>query len=155
MGLYARFVIPQLLSLEMRNRELVPYRQRITAAATGRVLEIGIGSELNLPFYGRGVREIVGVDPSPALVAMARARQSGLLFQFTVLEGVGEQFPLEDSGVDTVMTNWSLCSVADPLQVLRSRRHTMPGCRWPAELSEPPATSCSHSLDATKRKRAK
>jgi SAM-dependent methyltransferase len=128
MGLYGRYIVPRLLALAMRNRELVPYRQRIAAGATGRVLEIGIGSALNLPFYGSGVREVIGIDPSPTLVAMARARQSDLPFLLKVVEGFGERLPLEDSSVDTVVTTWSLCSVADPLEVLReARRSLRPG----------------------------
>ena len=89
MGIYDRYVLPRLLALAMRNRELVPYRERVGRAAAGRVLEIGIGNALNLPFYGPEVREVVGVDPSPALVRMAHARQSGLRFPLKVIEAAG------------------------------------------------------------------
>jgi len=125
MGIYDRLVLPRLLALAMQNRELVPFRQRLGGTASGRVLEIGIGSALNLPFYGPGVTEVVGIDPSPALVAMARGRQSGLPFPFRVVEGGGESLPLEDEGIDTVLTTWSLCSVGDPVQVLREARRVL------------------------------
>lgn len=124
MGLYDRYIVPRLLTLAMRNRELVPYRERVGQAAEGRVLEIGIGSALNLPFYGPAVAEVVGVDPSPALVAMAR-RHSGLRFPFKVIDGTGEQLPLENQTFDTVVTTWSLCSVTDPVQVLREARRVL------------------------------
>ena len=124
-GLYDRYVLPRLLALAMRTKELVPYRERIGRAASGRVLEIGIGSALNLPFFGPQVCEVVGVDPSPALVAMARQRRSGLRFPFKVVEGAGERLPFEDGGFDTVLTTWSLCSVADPVQVLREARRVL------------------------------
>jgi ubiquinone/menaquinone biosynthesis C-methylase UbiE len=125
MSIYDRYVLPRLLALAMRNRELVPYRQRVGGAAKGRVLEIGIGSGPNVPFYGPDVTEVVGVDPSPALVAMARARRSGLHFPFHVIEGTIERMQLEDNGFDTVLTTWSLCSVADPIQVLREARRVL------------------------------
>ena len=64
MGLYNDVVLPRLLDHAMRNEELVGYRRRIVGAAHGRVLEVGIGSGLNLPFYGPGVTEIIGLDPS-------------------------------------------------------------------------------------------
>jgi SAM-dependent methyltransferase len=75
MGLYERYVAPRLCALVMQHGELVPYRRRVVALATGRVLEIGIGSALNLPFYGTGVSDVVGVDPSPFLVRLARSRR--------------------------------------------------------------------------------
>ena len=128
MGIYDRLVLPRLLALAMRNRELVPLRQRLGAAASGRVLEIGIGSALNLPFYGPDVTAVVGIDPSPAMATMARGHQSGLRFPLTVLEANGESLPLDDRSFDTVLTTWSLCSVSDPVQVLREvRRVLRPG----------------------------
>lgn len=124
-GIYDRHVLPRLLALAMQTKELVPYRERVGRAASGRVLEIGIGNALNLPFFGPQVTEVVGVDPSPALVAMARQRRSGLRFPFKVVEGVGERLPLEDGGFDTVLTTWSLCSVGDPVRVLREARRVL------------------------------
>jgi ubiquinone/menaquinone biosynthesis C-methylase UbiE len=130
MGIYNRYVVPRLLAVAMRNQMLVPYRRRVAGMATGRVLEIGIGSALNLPFYGAGVSEVIGVEPSPTLVAMALQRRPGLPYQFDVVAGTGERLPLEDSEFDTVLTTWSLCSVADPIQVLREARRVLrPGGR--------------------------
>jgi len=60
MGFYNDVILPRLCHLVMRNRRLAPYRERVIASAERRVLEIGIGSGLNLPFYGLEVREIVG-----------------------------------------------------------------------------------------------
>ena len=128
MGLYSRYVVPRLVALAMRNRELVPYRRRVAALATGRVLEIGIGSALNLPFYGAAVSEVIGVEPSATLVEMARTQWADVPFKFDVLECSGEDVPLESRSVDTVLTTWSLCSVADPHRVLReARRLLRPG----------------------------
>jgi SAM-dependent methyltransferase len=125
MGIYGRYIVPRLLTLAMRNRELVPYRERVGRAASGRVLEIGIGSALNLPFYGPEVTGVVGIDPSPTLVAMAHERRSGLRFPLAIINGTGERLPLENDGFDTVLTTWSLCSVTDPLQVLREARRVL------------------------------
>lgn len=60
MGMYARFMLPRLLAMAMRQPDLVPFRSGVGRAATGRVLELGIGPALNLPFYGPDVTE---VDP--------------------------------------------------------------------------------------------
>ncbi len=128
MGVYERFLLPRLLAAVMRNRELVPFRQRVGQAAEGHVLEIGIGSGLNLPFYGPNVRRVVGIDPSPALLRMAQARALDAPFPVELLEAVSERLPLDDASVDTVVTTWTLCSVGRPVDALREvRRVLRPG----------------------------
>ncbi|HSC41419.1 MAG TPA: SAM-dependent methyltransferase, partial [Candidatus Binatia bacterium] len=72
MGFYDERILPHLVNLTMRNRHLMPYRERVISAAEGRVLEIGVGSGLNLPLYPARVREIVGLEPAPRLLAMSR-----------------------------------------------------------------------------------
>jgi len=84
MGFYKDRILPHLVNLAMRNREFVPYRERTISAAEGRVLEVGVGSGLNLPFYSPHVRELVGLDPSARLLAMSRraAEQSSVPVTF-------------------------------------------------------------------------
>jgi len=67
MGFYQDQIVPLLINLAMRRRDLAAYRSRIVPAADGRVLEIGVGSGLNLPFYSRNVERLIGLDPSPKL----------------------------------------------------------------------------------------
>src|SRR5438445_3794617 len=76
MGFYQDHIVPHLVNLAMRNRQLVPYRERIVSAATGRVLEIGIGSGLNLPFYTDRATEVLGIEPNRKLLAMAARKHS-------------------------------------------------------------------------------
>jgi len=113
MGFYNDRVLPHLLNLGMRNKDLVTYRRRLVPAAAGRVLEIGIGSGLNLPFYGPGVVEVIGLDPSASLLRMAgnQAARSGM--EVRLLKGSAEAISLEDASLDTVLTTWTLCSIRD------------------------------------------
>jgi ubiquinone/menaquinone biosynthesis C-methylase UbiE len=111
MGLYRDVILPRLCHLAMRNRRLVPYRERVIGAAEGRVLEIGIGSGLNLPFYGGPVREILGLEPAPQLIAMARGVATASPVPVVFIEGSAEAIPLEDDSVDTVVTTWTLCMI--------------------------------------------
>jgi hypothetical protein len=94
MGLYNNVILPRLCDLAMRNKHLLPYRQRVTGAAEGRVLEIGIGSGLNLPFY-RNVREIIGLEPAPRLLAMARGAAERTFTPVTFIEGSASAIPID------------------------------------------------------------
>src|SRR3954464_13007935 len=73
MGFYSDIVLPRLCDLAMRNKQLVPFRERVIGAADGRVLEIGVGSGKNPPFYRPPVREVLALEPAPRLVSMARS----------------------------------------------------------------------------------
>jgi ubiquinone/menaquinone biosynthesis C-methylase UbiE len=114
----------------MRQRRLAPYRDRVVSNATGRVLEVGIGSGLNLPFYGNAVAEIIGLEPSPKLVEMANnaARQTPIPLR--LIEGTAEAIPIEDHSVDAVMTTWTMCSIPEIQSALKEMRRVLrPGGR--------------------------
>ena len=130
MSFYRDRVFPFLTNLAMRNRRLLPYRERVLSAAEGRVLEIGIGSGLNLPFYPARVSEIVGLEPVPRLAAMARRASGHSPFPVFFVEGSAEAIPLDDSSVDTVVTTWTLCSVPEVERALGEMRRVLkPGGR--------------------------
>jgi ubiquinone/menaquinone biosynthesis C-methylase UbiE len=123
MGLYNRYVLPHVIRMAMGNRELRPFRERVLARAAGRVLEIGIGSGVNLPLYGGGVREVVGLEPSPELLAMAERAAEHLTTTVSFISGSAEHMAIDRHSVDTVVMTWTLCSIADaPLALSEVRR---------------------------------
>jgi len=127
MGFYRRVLFPRLLDRTMRAREAAERRARLLPAAAGRVLEVGIGSAHNLPFYGPSVSEVTGVDPSPELLAIARRRHRGGV-PLILVEGGAESLPFEDARFDTAVSTWSLCSMADLAVALAEvRRVLKPG----------------------------
>jgi ubiquinone/menaquinone biosynthesis C-methylase UbiE len=128
MGFYQDQIIPLLTSLSMRNGQLAAYRDRVVPAATGRVLEVGVGSGLNLPRYS-DVQQVIGLEPSRKLLNMARhvGRRS---FPVDLIEGSAEQIPLEKASVDTVVTTWTLCTIPDVDRALHEMRRALkPGGR--------------------------
>ncbi len=123
MSFYQNQIVPVLINLAGRHKDLAAYRGRVVPAAEGRVLEIGIGSGLNLPFYSQNVQHVIGIDPSPKLLSMARR-----VVEF--VHGSAEKIPLESASVDTVVTTWTLCSITDAPRALEEMNRVLkPGGR--------------------------
>lgn len=128
MGFYNDVILPRLCDLAMRNRRLLPYRERIVGLAEGRVLEVGVGSGLNLPFYRDTVDQLLALEPSPRLIEMAR--RAAMAKQVTLLEGSAEAIPLDDHSIDTVVTTWTLCTIPAAIAALGEMRRVLrPGGR--------------------------
>jgi ubiquinone/menaquinone biosynthesis C-methylase UbiE len=125
MGFYERRVLPRLIDLVMRNRAARADRAKYVPLATGIVLEVGIGSALNLPFYGSGVERLYALDPSAGLWEIGRRRAASAPFPVEFRLGSGERIPLPDSAVDTVVLTWTLCSVPEPLRALREIKRVL------------------------------
>ncbi len=119
MAFYARYVLPRIIDVSMRNPEARRLRSSWIPRATGKVLEIGVGSGLNLPFYSSEVRCVFGVDPSPQLLNMARKRAAPLPIKVEYLsQSAEEPLPLEDRSIDTAVTTWTLCSIPNVSRAL-------------------------------------
>jgi ubiquinone/menaquinone biosynthesis C-methylase UbiE len=126
MGVYQTYLLPRLIDFAMRQKPVMMQRRKVVPQARGRVLEIGIGSGLNLEFYDRGrVGKLWGLEPSPELRAIAaeRARAAGIDVEFLGLPG--EQIPLGDASVDTVVTTYTLCTIPGVDQALREMRRVL------------------------------
>jgi len=112
MSLYSRYILPKLTDLSCSVKPITRQREKIVPLAEGRVLEIGVGSGLNLALYDRSRTDsIIGLDASEELMARAleRARTSGVPFEPLLLDA--KSIPLEDNAVDTVLVTYSLCSI--------------------------------------------
>ncbi len=142
MSVYQRHVLPRLLHLAMRQEALLPFRRRVIGAAEGRVLEVGIGSGLNLPLYGPATRSVIGLDPSPELLRMAREQAAAALVPIELLEASAEAVPLDDASIDTVITTWTLCTIPDAHRALAEMRRVLK----PAALAKDPAPASSGML---------
>ena len=131
MGLYAQYVLPRLINLAMQGKTAEADRARLIPMASGKVLEIGIGSGLNLPFYNREVEQLDGLDPSLELWQLARSRAARAPFPVEFIRSSAERIPAGDETFDTVVTTWTLCSIPDPAQALREMKRVLrPGGRF-------------------------
>ena len=124
MSFYSERILPRLIQLSMNQEQFEPYRRRVTGGARGRVLEIGVGSGLNLPLYPSGTK-VVGLDPSPTLLSMARSVAADRSPSIELIEGSAESIPLPDHSMDTVVTTWTMCSIPDLRTALAEVRRVL------------------------------
>lgn len=130
MGFYNTVILPRLLQFAMRSEMLAPYRRRVSAEARGRVLEIGVCSGANLAYYGPETIEVIGLEPSRPLLAMARRAAAKALRPVTLLEASAESIPLDTASIDTVVVTMTLCSIPDVARALSEMRRVLkPGGR--------------------------
>lgn len=125
MGIHGRYVLPRLIDLVMRSERDRAERARLVPAAHGRVLEVGFGSGLNLPFYGSAVERLYALDPSRELYALARRRIDAAGVPVEFMPGSAEEIPLPGASVDDVVMTWTACSIRDPRQALREVRRVL------------------------------
>ncbi|NDW07859.1 class I SAM-dependent methyltransferase [Jiella pacifica] len=117
MSFYRESICPCLTHLAMSAGRLRPYREAVTRQASGRVLEIGVGSGANLGFYGSSVESVVGIDPSAAMLRRAAGVDTNI--PVMLRQSAGEALPLESGSFDCVVSAWTLCSVSDAHLVLQ------------------------------------
>ena len=120
MGLYGKYVLPRVVHLACSARPNMRQREKLVPLASGRVLEVGMGSGLNLPFYdARRVTKVWGLEPSPEMSKMASAAVEAVAFDVEFVSAGGEQIPLDSESFDTVLMTFTLCTIPDAELALR------------------------------------
>lgn len=131
MGFYSQKILPYLLDWTMSDRSLAQYRQNVLANVTGNVLEIGFGTGLNLSYYPDEIHKIVAIDANPGIskLAQKRIKESSITVDHRILNG--EALPMPDQTFDSVVSTWTLCSIANVEQALQEiYRVLKPGGRF-------------------------
>ena len=124
MGFYESKILPHMLNKGMQQTPFPKERERLIPRAHGKVLEIGIGSGLNLPYY-QGIESVTGVDPSHELGEMARQRAAQVDFPVEHRPISGEDLPLDNASFDCAVITWTLCTIPDPGTALREVRRVL------------------------------
>jgi len=128
---YSRVVFPWAVDWAMARPHFSEARARALAGVSGEVLEIGFGTGLNLPHYPAGVSRVTAVDVNPGMSrrAQRRVEKSATEVDYRVLSG--ERLPMADESFDSVVSTWTLCSIADVRAALAEiRRVLRPGGRF-------------------------
>ncbi|MDP9142198.1 MAG: class I SAM-dependent methyltransferase [Pseudomonadota bacterium] len=126
MGFYDRHILPHLIDCTCGMGDVMKARSQIVPRARGKVLEIGIGSGLNLSFYDPAkVEHIFGVDPSAEMQLKARKRAASIGIPVDTVPLVIEQIGAADASFDTVVCTFTLCTIPDPVPALKEMRRVL------------------------------
>lgn len=126
MGFYDRHILPHLIDLACGMGAVMKARAQIVPQAQGRVLEIGIGSGLNLAFYDPAkVQQIVGVDPSADMQALARERAAKISIPVQMIALELGQIQAPTASFDSIVCTFTLCTIADAVAALKEMRRVL------------------------------
>lgn len=126
MGLYADHIEPRLVSCICGMKPVMDQRAAIVPHAKGRVLEIGFGSGHNSSFYDAGsVTHLYALEPSARWRKLGESRVRSLPFPVEWLDLPGEEIPLPDSSVDTVLVTFALCTIDGVDEALAGMRRVL------------------------------
>ncbi|HET8731903.1 MAG TPA: class I SAM-dependent methyltransferase [Moraxellaceae bacterium] len=123
---YERHILPYLIDMACGIGPVQKQREKVVPLAAGRVLEIGIGTGLNLPHYDpHRVERVIGLDPGTEMHRLARKRLEGTGLAVELVGLSAERIPYEDASFDCVLVTFSLCTIPDPVAALREMRRVL------------------------------
>lgn len=126
MSFYGERVLPHLINLACGTKPTRKQREKIVPRAYGDVLEIGFGGGLNLPYYDRNaVRKVFGLEPSEGMRNSALANIAATDLDVELIGLPGEEIPLDDNSVDSVLVTYTLCSIGNTLAALQGMRRVL------------------------------
>lgn len=126
MGFYDHYILPCLIDMACGAEPISKQRQKVVPLAEGRVLEIGMGSGLNIPFYDpQRIEHVWGLEPSAGMRRKAASRLEKAPFEIEWLSLPSEEIPLEDDSADTVLLTYTLCTIPDMQSALAQMRRVL------------------------------
>ena len=128
MGIYDEQVLPRIINVACGLKPLRPHRQRVCAGLSGRVVEVGFGSGLNIPFYPEAVTGVAAVEPADTGWKLAGKRLAAAKIPVDRTGLDGQSLPLPDDSCDAALSTFTLCTIPDVAAALREiRRVLKPG----------------------------
>ena len=126
MGFYAKHILPHVLDCACRTKPVQEQREKLVPKARGRVLEIGLGGGLNLPFYDAGaVEHLWALEPAEEMRRLAHDRIDESPISVEIIDAGAEAIPLESACADTVVSTYTLCTIPDPESALAEMRRVL------------------------------
>jgi ubiquinone/menaquinone biosynthesis C-methylase UbiE len=126
MSLYENRILPHMIKLACSSKPASKQREKIVHRAYGDVLEIGFGGGLNLPYYDRKkVRHVFGLEPSAGMRRLAAPQIEASAVDVELIDLPGEEIPLDDHSVDSILVTYTLCTIPDVSSALAGMRRVL------------------------------
>ena len=126
MSLYDKYVLPKFLNCACGSNPVARQRQKVVPLVEGKVLEIGIGSGLNLPFYDKSkIDELWGLDPSEELSDMAKKVADSENIEVNFISSGAEMIPLPDKYFDSVLITYTMCTIPEVARANREIKRVL------------------------------
>ena len=125
MGFYDDQVLPRFINLVCSTKTVRPLRERVCAGLHGRVVEIGFGSGLNIPFYPSDVTSVAAVEPADTGWKLAARRVTGAPVPIDRTGLDGQALPLSDHSCDAALSTYTLCTIPDVTAALDELRRVL------------------------------
>lgn len=126
MSFYEDRILPPLVNLACGTKPVRKQREKIVPRAYGDVLEIGFGGGKNLPYYDSDkVRRVFGLEPSEGMRKSAAENIAASTIAVELIDLPGEEIPLDDNSIDSVLVTYTLCSIPDAVTALRGMRRVL------------------------------
>lgn len=126
MGFYREHIYPKLVDALGNPKPIADIRQRVLPHALGDVLEIGVGPGVNFPLYDpTRVKKVYALEPNPGMLRRAQEMMRKAELQVEFLDMPGEQVPLPDTSVDTVVSTFTLCTIPGVVDAIRNLKRIL------------------------------
>lgn len=120
MTFYKESIYPQLVNKLGDPPPIKSIRRQIIPLAQGKVLEIGAGSGANFPYYDpQKVSKLYALEPNPGMIKLAEKLKQRTEVNIEFVDLPGEQIPLEDETIDTVVSTFTLCTITNLAEAIK------------------------------------
>ena len=144
MSLYNKYILPKFLNCACGSKPINYQRQKVVPLAKGKVLDVGIGSGLNIPFYNSDkIDQVIGIDPSHELIDLAKDLANKSRVSIDLVIGSAESIPYPDNFFDTVLVTYTMCTI--PNVVIANKE------MWRVLKDDGSLIFCEHGLAPDKK----
>ena len=126
MSLYSKYILPRAIHFACKQKPTTYQRKKVVPLASGSVIEIGIGTGLNIPHYDSSqVEEVIGIDPGQSVWDLKSDSYTDLSFHFEFVKSGAENMPFESNRFDTAVVTYTLCTIPDLERALEEIRRVL------------------------------